>query len=402
MWLQEELSTALEDFPPITPFEIITYLVLTHSFYTNKQMEAYKSLAAYKFFEAGFVHDCGAKKIGHHIVVVGKVKHSQRMNEDPLRVWIICQVDGAVNSAHCTCMAGLSEVCSHIAAVLYAVEYMNTTWSKTSSTDVKAKWVNPACKSVPIMKLSDINLKAQKSRSDVVSPDDPACTIRALEGQALRAFLLKIKDDGDSAVLLRVVEPFATELSQETSCTPSIQNPYKYDVYKEEYELLAYADLCNLARQIDESISDEERQNVQLSTIGQNQCSEWYKQRAGRITGSSFKRVCHTSIVKPSLSTVKAICYPLEIHFKSKAVAWGLQHEARALNAYEEHQMKNHINFKMSKVGLCIEKENSFLAASPDSLVACDCCRSGCVEVKCPYLLKDSSFKEYLIKKIVF
>nr|CAI5843862.1 unnamed protein product [Callosobruchus analis] len=46
----------------------------------------------------------------------------------------------------------------------------------------------------------------------------------------------------------------------------------RISVYKEEYELLAYADLCNLARQIDESISDEERQNIQLSTVGQNQC----------------------------------------------------------------------------------------------------------------------------------
>nr|CAI5843864.1 unnamed protein product [Callosobruchus analis] len=70
---REELSTALEDFPPITAFEIITYLILTHSFYTKKQMEAYKSLATYKFYEAGFVRDCSAKKIGDHIVVVSKV-----------------------------------------------------------------------------------------------------------------------------------------------------------------------------------------------------------------------------------------------------------------------------------------------------------------------------------------
>nr|CAI5838509.1 unnamed protein product [Callosobruchus analis] len=52
----------------------------------------------------------------------------------------------------------------------------------------------------------------------------------------------------------------------------------------------------------------------------------------------------------------------------------------------------------MSKVDLCIEKENSFLAASPDSLVACDCCGGGCVEVKCPYLLKEERNEEVSLK----
>ena len=35
------------------------------------------------------------------------VRHSQHANEPLLQVWVICEDDGAIESAHCTCMAGL-------------------------------------------------------------------------------------------------------------------------------------------------------------------------------------------------------------------------------------------------------------------------------------------------------
>ncbi|XP_074032787.1 uncharacterized protein [Leptinotarsa decemlineata] len=62
----EEMNSSIECFPPVTAFDTSSYLVLTHSFYTNQQMKAYKSLTGYKYFEAGFVHDCEAKLIGAH------------------------------------------------------------------------------------------------------------------------------------------------------------------------------------------------------------------------------------------------------------------------------------------------------------------------------------------------
>lgn len=59
--------------PPITSMDIVTYIVLTHSFYTNEQMRAYKSLEAYKYFEAGFVEKVGFKNINNLVLLVGKV-----------------------------------------------------------------------------------------------------------------------------------------------------------------------------------------------------------------------------------------------------------------------------------------------------------------------------------------
>lgn len=43
------------------------------------------------------------------------------MNEPPLKVWILAQMDGEIICAHCTCLAGLSETCSHVGAICFAV-----------------------------------------------------------------------------------------------------------------------------------------------------------------------------------------------------------------------------------------------------------------------------------------
>lgn len=48
--------------------------------------------------------------------------HSQRLSDVPLSPWIIIQPDGKVLAAHCNCMAGLGEACTHVAALLYSIE----------------------------------------------------------------------------------------------------------------------------------------------------------------------------------------------------------------------------------------------------------------------------------------
>jgi hypothetical protein len=53
-------------------------------------------------------------------LVKGKVKHSQRISATPLIPWAILENE-SVLAAHCTCMAGVGEACSHIAALLSCV-----------------------------------------------------------------------------------------------------------------------------------------------------------------------------------------------------------------------------------------------------------------------------------------
>ena len=66
-----------------------------------------------------------------------------RVNETPLEPWLIIADDGVVQSAHCMCMAGLREGCSHIAAVLFAMEHGTSIMKGASVTDVPAYWLFP-------------------------------------------------------------------------------------------------------------------------------------------------------------------------------------------------------------------------------------------------------------------
>ena len=49
----------------------------------------------------------------HAVTASFIVNHSQRLSEKPLTPWIIAKPDGEIITAHCDCMAGLGETCSH-------------------------------------------------------------------------------------------------------------------------------------------------------------------------------------------------------------------------------------------------------------------------------------------------
>lgn len=133
-----------ECLPPIESTDLLSFLVLETSFYTLKQFKAYKSLDSYNYMVSGFITSVQGKAIGNNFVVVGKVRHSQRMNDTPVPIWIIANNEGTVLSAHClACKAGLAECCSHIGSVLFYIEAWNRIHGKLACTQVKCTWLLP-------------------------------------------------------------------------------------------------------------------------------------------------------------------------------------------------------------------------------------------------------------------
>ena len=51
-----------------------------------------------------------------------KLLCSVHVLDTPLKPWIAAEILGTILCVHCNCMAGLGEACSHIAALLFAVE----------------------------------------------------------------------------------------------------------------------------------------------------------------------------------------------------------------------------------------------------------------------------------------
>ena len=73
-----------------------------------------------------------------------KVKHSQSMSRPPLKWWAQIRRDGTIICAHCNCMAGAGEACSHIAAMLYAIMAWVRMCEETSCTSTLCRWLEPA------------------------------------------------------------------------------------------------------------------------------------------------------------------------------------------------------------------------------------------------------------------
>ena len=112
-----------ECLPPIEVSDLLSYLVLETSHYTNKQFKAFKSLQAYNQMVSGFVASVNGKEIADKYVVVAKVRHSQSMRDPLVNIWIITEKDGTIISAHCLdCKAGLGETCSHVASALFYIK----------------------------------------------------------------------------------------------------------------------------------------------------------------------------------------------------------------------------------------------------------------------------------------
>lgn len=79
-----------------------------------------------------------------------------RMNEDPLTAWLMIDQNSSILCGHCTCIAGCSEICSHVAALTFTICF-DKNWA-VSCTGRLAEWNVPKTKSlVQPKKIKDID-----------------------------------------------------------------------------------------------------------------------------------------------------------------------------------------------------------------------------------------------------
>ena len=83
-----------ECLPSIESTDIFSYLVLGTSFYTKEQLKNFNSLETHEWLTSGFVISVKGCVVTETFVVLGKVKHSQRMNDPAISTWIIASKEG--------------------------------------------------------------------------------------------------------------------------------------------------------------------------------------------------------------------------------------------------------------------------------------------------------------------
>ncbi len=410
--------------PDISYPDIVNYLVNKQSSYTLQKLKAYKSLESYNYFISGFVRDVRNFKVAANdfIVVKAKVQHSQRLREGPLLPWLISRKDGEVLAAHCTCMAGLGEACSHVGALLFAIEATVKLRNSKTVTQEKAYWVLPtALHKAEYKEIREIDFTSSKTKKQNTDKKiDQAChgIISQAPSRAavtatfpankshhqspsteFQTLFESLHSSGSKPAILSLIPLYADQYVPKSLAD-------KYPVLLSELQndaclTLPKEELLHHCKTVSHTltVTREESQNLEQATVKQAECKQWHQFRTGRVTASRLKAVCKTSLTKPSLSLINQICYPQLTKFTSAATKWGCQHEQDGRQMYESEMVQHHDNFNLRGSGLVISPAMPFLGASPDGITHCDCCGDGCLEVKCPYCEKFQSFHGTLDKK---
>ena len=399
MLKKSEYSENLADYPSVEYPDIVNYLVLQTSWITGQQMKAYKSMDAYNFFVSGWVNTIFTKPTAgtDKVVVTARVNHSQRARDTPLKTWLLAERDGNVCMAHCNCMAGLCEACSHVGALLFAIEAGVRMRESVTCTQEKSRWVMPSyVKEIPYIPVCEMDLSSAKKRYSSLGEQGSATSelreranVQATTAEEQANFFESISMCGIKPAILSIVSPYNVAFVH-------VENTTMPKPLTELFSEQNLEDTLHELQQKSETafnelkISLKEAETVEEATRDQADSKVWFEQRTGRVTASKFKASCSTNPDKPSKSLIKMICYPGAHRFSNAATKWGISNESKAREAYEFSIADQHLNLSVADSGLHINENWPFLGASPDGLVFCECCGKGLCEIKCPYKYKDA------------
>lgn len=301
-------------------------------------------------------------------------------------------------------MAGLGESCTHVASLMFAVEAIIRLRETATVTQEPAYWKLPASKKkveYPAERNIDFSSSKmlKKKLDNTIDKHSSVDLNESVNTSAKSSKILPVSSDKFDVFLLtiNVDRPSCLALHKNYSdqYVPVSLQPHFPQVISELYDErlvgLAYDELLSHCQSISDrlTVTENEVTAVESTTRNQTFSPVWYRFRAGRITASKMKAVNRTSILKPSASLLRQICYPIEMKFSTPATRWGCEHEIIARDAYETMFTDRHPNFLIENCGLFLSGEYPYLGATPDGIVDCSCCGRGCMEIKCPFCTKD-------------
>ena len=294
----------------------------------------------------------------NHVVKLEAWSSYGEIHPFKLLAWVVLDPTGEVICAHCNYMAGLGETCTHIAAVLFYIETAARIQAQHSSTQSKCEWIMPSFqKSVEYLPVSQIDIRSARQKKLKL---DERIEFPEEEKENIAPTSNKLSEPPDSsemdalyqqlstgkklpAVLSLVPQYMTVHASISTGCglPPSLQLLYDPRHINSEYsELLRVCEQCEIV------ISPQMAQIIEKVTRQQHQQKKWFKYRAGRVTASRMKAVCHTNPSHPSQSLIKSVCYPEVFSFTSKQTSWGCKHEKEGIELYRVKNCEHMIPLK--------------------------------------------------------
>jgi len=331
-----------------------------------------------------------------------------RISEAPYSVWVCLRTDSSsILAGECGCIAGFSNSCKHVFALLHFIYEEVRLGKNRSCTGMKQQWsVRAYKKSKKIhepCEITSVDIGHHHPENDDCIPTpsrnkyEPRSTMDCNVSftQAVWEAVAEATD-GKASVLQFVKTSFINSSSTCTSKTvlppptlPEIASKCQSDSFHEVLKL-------------NRSTADLQRINV--ITNDQASSEKWFQYRHGMITASCAHEVLvkvddhlHISNLLSSQNLCAKICmYNPPIH--SVSLNWGKSNEKFAFKRYTRKNRTKHKNFSSKTTGLFISEQFPFLGASPDGVISCKCCGFGVLEIKCPWRSRHLNIAEYLMQ----
>ena len=379
----------------------------------------YKEGKAYRYFTNQFVGETyinNVTKDSRYCLFRTRCLPSQRVSSKLYTVWAIVKKDsincpgGNIESAYCTCVAGLLGNCNHVAGMLFRIESAVLTGvAHPTCTSIPSKWIIPkGKKTIEPGRLSSFvfTLETYQSKSILPTSDERhEVSKKKLDFQVMSNTQKSKLEDIDNAriTVYNIVKESVpkccfVEFVEAQRHSVNIQTNSDVDSLLEMAEtFLTNIDGENMDENVDRfcefvKLSQEKIIKLEEATVDQADNEMWKKHRIGRLTASKFKRIftrSNTLQQKPSENCDNLLAEIMG--YNNFQPTWEMKHgiasEIHAKAKYKSVIRTKHKNCVFRNPGMTVMLEQQFISVSPDMVITCDCHGKGLVEIKCPATL---------------
>ena len=287
----------------------------------------------------------------------------------------LSQASGFVRDASCTCRASAMGRCSHVTAILLALEnYLSNPNSDVSCTSMPCIWNRGRQKRKAPKRVQNLSYSSKKRKCEEVVNFDPRAPSTVQEETQL------------NESLLRNIESSGLTGSMWYSLSERHYSDYDLDLTRIQL-------LKDIREQFLQNLKVPCETDDAVLLVPDQRSEHWYTERRVRLTASD----CHTIL---SLQSPGAISNFLNRKlwktdkFSNLALRYGLENESVARQSYEV--LKGEA-VKVTETGLWVSSCDPELACSPEGIVAdpADPDRFGLLEIKCPKVLENQYISDF-------
>ena len=178
-WSNEQ--DGMKFWPMVLYPDIFNYLMFFPSELGSKDLNDYKNSKAYSYYKSGWLQPLFYHSISINskfCIIKTECRKSQNIRDSYHKLWLVIEKKTAsIRSCHCTCMAGMSETCNHVAAAMFRIEAaVRLGLTNPACTSSANEWL-PCHKEVAPVKIKNLNFnredfgqRGKKKRSLVSTP----------------------------------------------------------------------------------------------------------------------------------------------------------------------------------------------------------------------------------------